>query len=220
MEQPQAAGYATCNKRPTTGSARHTHTHNNKTTTNHIKAQFDSFFQHKKYLQQKFKTKKVTHTTPTPSTTRKNITKTQLKIATLNVKGFNEASKRQEIERWAEEAGIDILALQETKINATSQEQRGKYTAYFSTKIDQAKRDRVEQNRQAGNRPNPEQWRELAEHWGVGIMVKNALVACITDINPINGRMMKISFDTTPRLHVFSVYAPQAGRPTTEKEDF
>ena len=78
----------------------------------------------------------------------------------------------------------------------------------------------MEQNRQAGNRPNPEQWREITEHGGVGFLIKNALVASITDINPINGRIIKATFDTTPRLHVFSVYAPQAGRPTTEIEDF
>ena len=31
---------------------------------------------------------------------------------------------------------------------------------------------------------------------------------------------MKVTFDTIPRLHVINAYAPQAGRPTAEKEEF
>eukprot|EP00973_Karenia_brevis_P052213 7255161-Karenia_brevis.AAC.1 len=46
------------------------------------------------------------------------------KIATLNIQGLNAIGKRQEIEKWMEDKNVDILCIQETKINHNSTESR------------------------------------------------------------------------------------------------
>ena len=46
------------------------------------------------------------------------------------------------------------------------------------------------------------------------------MVRDIDEVEAISGRIMKLVLDTVPRLHVVNAYAPQAGRPTAEKEEF
>ena len=42
----------------------------------------------------------------------------------MNVQGLNEITKRQSIEKWALEKKIDVVMVQETRINDTSKEEK------------------------------------------------------------------------------------------------
>lgn len=56
---------------------------------------------------------------------------------------------------------------------------------------------------------------------GVGIMVRSELIENILSVERFSDRAMKITLVVGERVcHVFSVYAPQVGRPTNEKEEF
>ena len=56
---------------------------------------------------------------------------------------------------------------------------------------------------------------------GVGIMVREGLVEEVIEIKRMNDQMMKIAMVCGRKiLHIFSVYAPQQGRPDEEKRDF
>ena len=58
------------------------------------------------------------------------------------------------------------------------------------------------------------------EYHGVGALPAKKLVRDIDEVEPVNGRIMKVVSDTVPKLHIVNVYAPQFGRPTAEKEEF
>ena len=146
--------------------------------------------------------------------------KQEIKIATLNVQGLNEISKRQEIEKWCEDNSIDILVATETKINTNATETRGIYQWFFATGVNHKDREIVEAKRAKNLRPTPAEWRKAAEHHGVAIMVKRKLTTDIEAIEPLNGRILKMQFKTTPKLNVVAAYAPHAARPAEEKEQF
>ena len=56
---------------------------------------------------------------------------------------------------------------------------------------------------------------------GVGIMVRESLIEEVIDVKRFDDRMMKIAMVCGRKiLHVFSVYAPQQGRPEEEKREF
>jgi exonuclease III len=149
-----------------------------------------------------------------------NPAKKPIHIATLNVRGINEATKRQTLEKWADDERIMILAVQETKINANSTETRSPYTWYFSSGVSPENRDIVEQKRAKGQKPSVEEWRRAAEHHGVGIMVHQKIKKAILEIHPISARLMHVVVDGKPKIHILSCYAPQAARPILEKEAF
>ena len=73
--------------------------------------------------------------------------KMKIKFATLNIQGPNMIGKRQEIEKWMEEKRIDILCIQETKINCNATEKRNGYTWYFSSDVKDADRDKANKMR-------------------------------------------------------------------------
>ncbi len=93
-----------------------------------------------------------------------------LKVASLNVQGFNKITKRQSIEKWALERKIDVAMAQETRINETSREEKPKHMWYFSTstkfkdkeQVEKREQPEVRQPEQSGNRPlNTME----SEHW-------------------------------------------------------
>ena len=59
---------------------------------------------------------------------------TQLRIATLNCRGINDITKRQEIQDWMSRTKTNILILTETKTGDTSQEGNDNFSLYFSSK--------------------------------------------------------------------------------------
>ena len=56
----------------------------------------------------------------------------EIKIATLNVRGMKEISKREQVVIYMKNNSIDLLCMQETKIPSSSIEQRGNYVFVFS----------------------------------------------------------------------------------------
>ena len=65
----------------------------------------------------------------------------------MNVQGLNEITKRQSIEKWALEKKIDVVMVQETRINDASKEDEPKHMWYFSTRTLFKHKDQVEKKR-------------------------------------------------------------------------
>ena len=65
--------------------------------------------------------------------TPKSLQERSMKIATHNVRGLLSAGKRETIEIWAIKNNIDIILLQETKINQAGLERR-ENTQFFQRK--------------------------------------------------------------------------------------
>ena len=61
--------------------------------------------------------------------------KTRLKIATVSCQGLNAFDKREELTRWAIAQKMDIVLLQETRVNSNSTARRYPYTFYFSSGV-------------------------------------------------------------------------------------
>ena len=125
------------------------------------------------------------------------------RLATLNVMGLrgtrDSLGKRELIETWMTKHDIDILLLQETKINVTQKETREHHTIFFS-----------------GSEGNEEEGHNDFTHAGVAIMIKNKHLNKIADIEPIDDRMMKIHLRgqavTTTIINVYMYTAENTDR--------
>ena len=95
------------------------------------------------------------------------------RIATLNIQGLGSHSlgKRELLEIWAEENNIDIILLQETHLNITKTEKRGRYTIFYS---------------------GDERSKSTHTPAGVAIMIHNKHKNTIADINPMSDRIMTL----------------------------
>ena len=70
-----------------------------------------------------------------------------IKIAWLNLgKGINHLSGKKKIVHLMESQRIDILALQETRVNNKSAEHHDDYVFYFSTSVNQGQKSRAEKS--------------------------------------------------------------------------
>ena len=95
----------------------------------------------------------------------------QLKIASLSCRGLSSLSKRERVIHLMEKHSLDILCLQETKINSNSQENHDSYTMYWSTGVTDDARNKAENLKRSGKakRQNPEHmrtFRAAIEHLG------------------------------------------------------
>ena len=98
-----------------------------------------------------------------------------IKIATLNVQGLNSLSKREEIMRFMEKHDIDIIALQENKINSNSKEEKNGFYWYFSSDVSDKMREKVVNKRETGERPSKIEWEQSTERLGTGFVMKEWL---------------------------------------------
>ena len=57
----------------------------------------------------------------------------EIKVASLNVRGLKEITKREQVITYMKSNSIDLLCLQETKIPSSSVEQKGNYVFVFSS---------------------------------------------------------------------------------------
>jgi len=146
--------------------------------------------------------------------------KKPMKLASINVRGLNDITKRQHITKWAEDNEVDILCMQETKINANTKENWGTYEAYFSTDIDAKTRDQAETKRHQGHKITRAEWQAIAEHHGVGIAINKKLIPHLLEIKAHSGRLIEAVFLNTTNVRIVSAYAPHAARPVEEKEHF
>ena len=117
---------------------------------------------------------------------------------------------------------IDLIALQETKVNHSSEEIKqlppynDRYLFYFSSSI----------NKTQPNRPPPlpktnakaKQASHYVEHHGVGFAIGPRLISSVKDCVPHNSRLIEIKFHNHgPDLNFINHYAPHSGRPYEEK---
>ena len=151
-----------------------------------------------------------------------------LKVATLNLDdGLTHVSGRQQIVHSMTVNKIDILALQETRVNSDVTEYHGGYTFHVSTNVSFEQKTAAENIREKERESaNPtlteiELYNLDAEKQGVWIVYSKRLSAYRCNVRQINGRTMMISFDTSPlRTNVIAAYAPHAGTSKEEKRKF
>ena len=74
-----------------------------------------------------------------------------------------------------EEKKIDLLCIQETKINCNAMECRNGYTWYFSSGVKDADRDKATKLRNNNRRIPPNLQEKIREHRGVGFVCSNEL---------------------------------------------
>ena len=131
----------------------------------------------------------------------------------MNVQGLNEITKRQSIEQWA--LGKRSMWSWCKKQESTTHRRRRSQNTFgisaqarcssIKNKLRKREQRAGRQPEQNGNKP----WNTTeSQHWW-----QQKLVRDIEEVEPVNGRLMKVTFDTVPRLHVINAYAPQAGRP-------
>ena len=125
------------------------------------------------------------------------------------------------------ESHIEILALQETRVNHCSKEEHDDYTFYFSSGVSHETKvfaeQKREQHKQCANTGLSEiQLYNLdAEKHGVGLVYSDKLRHYKKNIQQIDGRLLVATFDTRPLCtHIIVAYAPHALRPQREKDDF
>ena len=151
-----------------------------------------------------------------------------IKIASLNLGGgINHLSGRQKIVHLMESQRIDILALQETRVNNNSVEQHGDYIFYFSTSVNHEQKSRAEKERQRQSKLSCKTLSEIelynldAEKQGVALVYHKKMQKPKLNVKQINGRLMLVTFDTVPiRTNLIAVYAPHSGRNDQELEQF
>ncbi len=149
---------------------------------------------------------------------------TQLNIATLNCRGLNVQSKREQIMQLMRRLGIDVLCLQETHVNANSEEQHDEYTFIFATSVTTQNgqtNNNAAKGKGKGNKGKNQARAPNQEYHGVGFALNKAVRTATLDFVQHSGRLATITLQTqgTP-IHIITAYAPQAGRPKQEKEQF
>ena len=132
-----------------------------------------------------------------------------------------EAGKREQIMDIMFKHGIDLLALQETKVSSSSEECKtragstDRCTFYFSSIPN---REKTEQERRRIHGARAQTNNNRAEHHGVGFVVCPKLSSCIKDCIPHSSRIIEIQvYNHGPDLCFISHYAPHSGRKTEEK---
>ena len=151
-----------------------------------------------------------------------------IKIATLNLDGgLNHVSGRQKIMHLMKQNELDILALQETRINSDSMEEHEGHTFYFSTSITYETKAEADSTRETQRNLLTKTLSEIelynldAEKQGVALVYGPKLKQCKHNIQQINGRLMVATFNTAPlRTNFVVAYAPHAGRALGEKDTF
>lgn len=141
-------------------------------------------------------------------------------MATFNVRGLQEVGKRQAVEEWMHRTGIDLLMLQETKVNRAQTENRRARAWYFTSGVGPGVAAGAAALRAGGWRVPPTVARKAVEHIGVEIVCRGRLRKYLEEVRPRGARMMEVTFATQPCLAAVCAAAPHAGRAGAEKESF
>ena len=142
------------------------------------------------------------------------------RMGTLNCRGLNEQSKREQIMEIMRQLKIDVLALQETKVNHCSEECRVKegsndqYRFFFSSANDTQRH--IAQAPQAKAKAKCAQ---RTEHCGVGFVIGPRCIDIIADCVPHNGRLIELHLHNKgPDICILNHYAPHSAKPSGEKD--
>ena len=136
-------------------------------------------------------------------------------VATLNCRRLSSISRRERVIHTMHKHNIDVLCLQETKINSNSKDTHDGYTMYWSSGISDEKRNKAECIKRANaHRRTPQQaaiMRDAIEHLGVGIVISKRMGRYVKDIQQISARNICITLTMQAGdLDIISTYAPQA----------
>ena len=141
---------------------------------------------------------------------------TDYKIASLNCRGLASPSSRERLVHTMKKYHLDILCLQETKINVNSMELHDGFSFYWSSGIKDEDRNKAIDLKRSGkgSRDNPEHgqtFRNAIEHLGVGVVLHPRIRKYVLDVRQHSARNIMVSLKTRCGvLDILSTYAPQA----------
>ena len=138
------------------------------------------------------------------------------RVASLNCRGLASFSSRERLVHLMKKHGVDILCLQETKINLNATETHDVYEFLWSSDVKDTDRSKAESLKLSGKatRNNQEHgriFRAAVEHLGVGFVIAKKVQKYLLDIRQESGRNALITLKTQSGvLDIISTYAPQA----------
>ena len=147
------------------------------------------------------------------------------RIATLNCRGLASISKRERVIHLMTKHNIDILCLQETKINSNSKEEHDGFVMYWSSGVKDDSRNKAEDLKRSGrarrnNQQDAQTFRNAIEHLGVGIVFKRKIQRYVVDVIQKSARTIVLALCMrTGRLGIVSTYVPQACHTDQEATD-
>eukprot|EP00973_Karenia_brevis_P087182 12087378-Karenia_brevis.AAC.1 len=109
-----------------------------------------------------------------------------------------------------EEKKIDILLVQETKINHNSTESRKGFTWYFSTDVKDADRDKVSKLRNANKKVPATLNEKTREHRGVGIIFNKKVEKYVKQVTAHDGNNITAHVEGPTTLVIHNTYQPHA----------
>ena len=115
-------------------------------------------------------------------------------MATLNIRGVNALTKRQEIEDWMTRRRIDCLCLPETKVPHSSREKRTHEWRFASTTT------------------------TSQEPHGVGLVFSQFYQKYVNNVTAVSLRIIYAHIKAQMLFYIFSAYAPHAGTTTEQKQ--
>ena len=140
----------------------------------------------------------------------------KIRIASLNCRGLATLPKRERVIHLMVEHDIDVLCLQETKINHNSREEHDSFVMYWSSGVADDDRNKAEELKRSekARRNNPadaETFRRAIEHLGVRIVYKQSFQKYVVNIVQKSARTIMLTLQMrTGCLDIFSAYVPQA----------
>lgn len=146
----------------------------------------------------------------------------ELRVASLNCRGLASISKRERVIHTMKKHKLDILCMQETKVNSNSSETHDGYLFYWSSDISDDARNKARDLKNSGKAKadNPQHRRiflDTIEHLGVGVVCAPRLKKYVMNVKQCSARNLIVSIKTLgPALDIVSTYTPQAGH--TDKQ--
>ena len=142
----------------------------------------------------------------------------KLRVASLNCRGLSSISRRERITHLMSKRNLDILCLQETKINSNLKELHDRYVMFWSSGISDDQRNKATELKRSGkassrNTAHKRIFNEAIEHLGVGIIYiyTKALENFVADVRQHDARNIVLTLQMQAGfLDVISTYAPQA----------
>ena len=149
-----------------------------------------------------------------------DICQDEIKFCTVNMRSMVDITQRQALAKWAASKGIDVVAIQETKVNVNTKEVHGDYVLLTSSSVDPETRSKVENMRSAGKTVRKEMYDRVREHHGVGFMISSKIMRHTRNVEPIDGRCITMTLRCKTPVSFVNVYGPTADADLQEKRKF
>ena len=144
--------------------------------------------------------------------------KCKIKFATLNVQGINMIGKRDKRQKNGWQKRIDILCIQETKINCNATENRNGFSWYFSSDVKDADRDKANKLRNCKKIPLTLQ-EKVREHRGVGSVCSKKIDRHIERVTAHDSNNIKMKIKGAVDIVLHNTYQPHAGEKNEDRKD-